>query len=488
MTDKPRVRVTTDGRVRMDDGFVNMSANIGNARDKASQGQYSYVPMDAFRALTMYRMSWLAKKIINVIADDSTRNWRGWQADSEQISEIERVEAKFRLAAKLRKGLILAGIYGGAALYFSIKGQDASTELDPSTVKKDDLKNLIVLPSAQLFAGPMNEDQNSMWFGEPQYFSMNVPNNSDVRIHPSRLIILHGNEVPNTLNSWSWGDSVLLAAMDPIMQNDSTAKLANAMMHEAVVDVLSIPRLMEMLRQPDGDEKVAKYLSETARIKGVNGMLVLDGGDTSLGENQSGGVKYDRKPLSFSGVSDVWAMFMLVISGAGDIPATRIFGMSPEGMNSTGESDMHNYRQNIAAKQKMRLTPEMAIFDEVLVRSALGDYPKNIHYNWNPIYEPTDKDKSDIGKAKAETIKTLKETEIFSLEVLQKTAVTSLSEYGVLPGLEAAVEEFGLELEDEEEGIDLEVDGAAPVAPVEAAGAAPVQTPARTTNLSLIHI
>jgi uncharacterized protein len=39
--------------------------------------------------------------------------------------------------------------------------------------------------------------------------------------------------------------------------------------------------------------------------------------------------------------------FRKIVSGAADIPVTRLLGQSPAGMNATGTSDMKNYHDRI---------------------------------------------------------------------------------------------------------------------------------------------
>ena len=55
---------------------------------------------------------------------------------------------------------------------------------------------------------------------------------------------------------------------------------------------------------------------------------------------------------SFTGLSDIYESFMMDMAGAAEIPATKLFGRSPQGFNSTGESDLRNYYDMIASLQE----------------------------------------------------------------------------------------------------------------------------------------
>ena len=460
MTDKPRVRVTTDGRVRLQDGLVNVSAQLGTGRDKSSATRYIYMPMAAYGLLNAYRQSWLAKKIVNIPADDATRRWRSWQAEAKDVTAIEALEKLHKIQAKVHEAQVAARLFGGAALYFSVAGQDPDTPLNLATVSAGALQGVTVMTRYHLIPGPRNEDPESIDWGMPEYFEVTTHNASGgktLKIHPSRLVIFQGEATTTTYQlEWMWGDSVLQSTLDIIKQHDGLAANAASLVFEANVDVLHIPRLMELMRDERGDNEVVKYLHTLATIKGNNGMLVLDGGDTSLPENDSGGTRYERKSITFGGLSDLWDRFMQACSAAANVPVTRLFEQSPAGMNSTGESDHRNYEQMVGSIQKNVIEPAMGNFDEVLIRSAMGDRDKSIYYDWRPLRDPTEKERGEQGKTTAEIIKILKESGLLPVETLQAVLVAAMTETGALPGFEKAIEENGLELEDLEDDEELQ--------------------------------
>lgn len=45
---------------------------------------------------------------------------------------------------------------------------------------------------------------------------------------------------------------------------------------------------------------------------------------------------FENHPYSFSGLADIYEKFMSDMAGAAEIPATKLYGRSPDGMNATG--------------------------------------------------------------------------------------------------------------------------------------------------------
>ena len=214
-----------------------------------------------------------------------------------------------------------------------------------------------------------------------------------------------------------------------------------SLVFESKVDIIKIPDLMQSLQDPRYEQQLLERLRLAAMAKGINGALMLD----SLEDYQS-------KTANFSTLPDIMDRFLQAVAGAADIPATRLLGQSPAGMNATGDNDLRNYYDRIQAGQELDARPAMAVLDECLIRSALGSRPPEIHYNWNSLWQPTATERATIGKTIADTLKVIKDTSLFPEAALSQAAENVLVENSVLPGLEAAMEEYGESLPDEEGG------------------------------------
>ncbi|WP_372382138.1 anti-CBASS protein Acb1 family protein [Xanthomonas sp. NCPPB 1068] len=424
------------------DGLVNLVANLGTARDKAVHSHYALAPLSDLDASNAYRGTWLARKIIDIPALDGCRNWRTWNADQSQISAIEAEEKRLGLQVKLLQAHTKARLFGGAAIYIGTGDSDVSKPLDPTRVRKEGVKHLNVLTKRILSAGELDRDAESPSFGQPAFYTLTSARAGQVQIHPSRLVILHGahRPDPDIDNGDGWGDSVLMAVSDSVKRADNTSANIDSLVFEAKVDVLNIPNLMSQLADPAYEAQLLQRLQLAAMAKGINGMLVLDGEET-----------YTQKSASFSGLVDVMLAFLQQVSGAADIPLTRLLGQSPGGLNSTGDNDIRNYYDRIKASQELIYTPAMSVLDECLIYSALGSRPKDVFYSWRSLWQTSDTERATNGKTTADTIKTLADTKLIPDEVLAEVAVNMLTEAGVAPGLESAMDDFSRENPDWQE-------------------------------------
>lgn len=69
---------------------------------------------------------------------------------------------------------------------------------------------------------------------------------------------------------------------------------------------------------------------------------------------------------------------------------------------------------------------------------------------------------ANAGKVTAEIVASLAGSNLFPVETLQQAAANAMIETGALPGLESAVDEFGLDLEEPDEDDDLMAKGGEP--------------------------
>lgn len=427
------------------DKLVNLVANLGTERDKASSSTYAPVLLTEQELSNAYRGAWLPRKIVDIPPLDATRRWRGWQASKDQIQLLEAEEKRLDVRRKVKRAMTRARLFGGAALYIGTNDRDTSLPLDPSRLQQGGIRYLTVMSKRQLARGDIEQDPQSDLFGLPKWYTLT---GSQIKVHPSRLVVFIGAELPDPEIDFGvdqgWGDSVLQAILDSIKQSDGTMANVASLVFEAKVDVIKIPNFMQNLQDKEFTKQVMERLRLAAMAKGINGQVLLDAEE-----------EYESKSASFSGLPDVIDRFLQAVAGAADIPLTRLAGQSPAGMSSTGESDLRNYYDRIQAMQELDVRPAMAVLDECLIRSALGTRDPKIHYSWLPLWQPTAAEKSENSKRTAETIKALKESGLFPEEALSVAAATLLVEEGVVPGLEAAIAKYGAELPDEDQEDDV---------------------------------
>ena len=395
MSEKPTIRVPANAPMMFDnggmltDGFVNFVSKLGTGSDKASFGQYVMGYFSSLDVEAAYRTSWF-RKIVDVIPSDEVREWRTWSggADPKQVTAIDDEEKRLDLRRKVREARILSRKDGGAGILLGT-GDDTASELRPEMIGKGGLKYLAVLNRTELQAGEQDRNPSSPTFGQPKVYRVATESARD--IHPSRIIRFV--DVPIRQNGYwdGWGDSLWIQLRDAIRRSDQISAGISAMVEEAKLDIIKLKNLANQLTTTEAENQLVTRFSTMNTLKSIVNALVLDAED-----------EYEQKTLTFTGLPDIQNAALMIMSGMADIPATRLLGRSPQGMNATGESDMRNYYDRVRSGQQTDLGPTLAPLDTMLVRSALGAVPDGLIYDWNPLYSATDKEKADLEKVYAD--------------------------------------------------------------------------------------
>jgi phage-related protein (TIGR01555 family) len=427
--------------MRLIDGLVNLVAGLGTGRDKGSQGAYTLPVMDSAQAFTAYKASSLVRRVIDMPAEDACREWREWQAQAKEITAIEAEESRLGVQGKVMEAKRQARLFGGAALFIGDGTATPDQPLDPDRMRKGGLKYLTVMSRDDVSAGNLDQDPASETFGKPQFWNLSAGGNM-MRLHPSRLVLFHGISPLAGLRydtGMGWGDSVLMGMIERLRAVDEVAANILSLVYEAKIDVIKVPDLMHNLQQR-GDAYAAEVLRRMQLAntgKGNSGALIIDSTE-----------EYQQKNASFGGLHDITDRFMQLAASAAGIPMTLLFEMSPGGMNATGDNDTRGYYDRTKVQQTLHMQPAMSVLDECLIRSALGSRPDELHYNWKPLWQPTAKERADVGKISAETIQMAINMGAVSEEAGGSALVNALTESGAFPGLEVYADEFPTEGDD----------------------------------------
>lgn len=435
-------------------GLVNNITGAGTARDKTVGASWAFAQTDPLELENAYRSNWMCRKAVDIPAFDMLREGWAWQAEDDQIEAIEKEEKRLGIVSKIHEAMTLSRLFGGAALIVSDGAQDAAAPLNPKTIRQGGLSFVSVVDRFALASGPVEFDPASPFYLEPKYYSiLTLGDQASLPfIHPSRVIRFIGARIPKGHRQIvdEWGDSILESV--DIAIKDATSGQAGiaALIAEAKVDVIKVPGLTEKVSTKKYQEALQTRFELANRLKSYINAYIMDKEED-----------YEQKQINFSQLPDVQRLLLQIVSGAVDIPATRFLSQSPAGLSSTGESDMRNYYDRVKAEQNLFLRPRHDRLNELVIRSALGDFPDDVSLVYNPLWQPTEIEKATIAKQRADEVKVYSDTGLVPEIVLEQSVRNRLIESEEWPGIEAAYDDFekqgGFEAMEEERRAEREL-------------------------------
>lgn len=414
----------------VNDGLMNLTSGMGTARDKAGKAFYQAQQVDHTKVINAYSASSFVQRAVDMPSEDSVREWRDWQCESKDITLIEAEEKRLGLKLKVLEARRLSRLVGGAAILIGLGDADPTKPIEVDKLKRGAIKYLTVLSRDDITAGEIEDDVMKENYGRPRFWYFTTTMGKNQIIHPSRLAFFHGVNPLITVsrnNVDGWGFSDIQGKLERILAVEETAANILSLVYEAKVDVFKIPDLMKNLseRGVKYETDVLTRLSLAALGKSNTGALVMDAEED-----------HEQKSIAFGGLHEIMDRMMQLASGAVGIPMTLFFGVSPGGMNATGESDVRNYYDRVKVEQETKITPSLYILDECLIRSALGERPKDLFYEWASLWQMDETERVKNGKTIAETFDLISGMQILEDEILGQALITALTENGSVPGLE----------------------------------------------------
>lgn len=432
MTEKPRIRVPA-WRGQTTDGFQNLEARLGaqsgNLQDASQYALTNLITRMPRNLEYMYRGSWVVGAVVDSVADDMTREGVDFGAaiKPKVIEAMAEEENDLEIWQSLGDNERWARLYGGSIGVLMIDGQDLSTPLRIETVDKGQFKGITVLDRWSLLL-TVDQLQTGMGpnIGKPEFYRVgpNAPALVGQTIHHSRVIRREGIRLPFVQRQaeLGWGLSVVERMYDRLLAFDSSTTGAAQLVFKAYLRTLKKKGLNQILAAGGPAEAaLAKNVEAIRRFQSTEGITVIDGDD-----------EFATHSYTFAGLDDLLLQFGQQLSGATEIPLVRLFGQSPAGLNSTGDSDIRNYYDSIKAKQKRNLRSGVNKVMKVLHKSVTGqEVPDGFTFTFNPLWQLSNKEKSDIAKTTAETVAGAFDANLIS----EKTALQELKQSSDITGV-----------------------------------------------------
>lgn len=442
---RPNARVAAPSH----DSFQNFQARIGyNTGNVSDGGHYSLDLLSRNRQQleAMYRSSWICGKAVDAVAEDMTK--RGIEINSEaepgEIDDLYAEWKRLKIWDKLCDTIKWARLYGGAIAVLLVDGQAFSTPLRIETIGPDTFKGLLVLdrwmvqPSLSELISDLGPD-----LGQPMYYEIIANQNgaklSQSKIHHSRVIRVDGTDLPflQRITENGWGQSVLERIFDRLLAFDSTTQGSAQLVYKAHLRTYKVKGLRDIIAMGGKAlEGLLKQIEFIRLTQSNEGITLMDAED-----------EFEAHQYSFGGLDAVLMQFAQQLSGSLGIPLTRLFGQSPAGLNSTGESDLRTYYDGIEQEQERRLRSGLDTLIQVSFRSAHGkNAPEGTTFTFRPLWQLSDTEKATITTATTSAITSAQTSGVIG----RQTALKELKQLSHVTGVFSNITDEMIEAADDD--------------------------------------
>lgn len=368
-------------------------AYIGNA----IEGFPGYPYLAALATRAEYRA------FASTLSKEMTREWitvassdTAGDETKKKVTEITQEFTKLNVQGIIQEIVSNDCFFGRGQIFVDIEGHDRSLPLilSAKTIKKESLKGfksiepMWTTPSSYNALDPAAPDfyKPTKWFMLGQ------------EVHASRLLTIITRPVPDIFKpAFNFSGMSLSQLAEAYVNNwlrtrQSVADLINNFSVTALKTSMG-----QVLQGGDNGENLflrAKLFTATRSNKGL---MLLDKETEELVQTN----------VPLGGLSELQAQSQEHMCSVSKLPAILLTGISPTGLNASSDGEIRVHYDNIAADQGAFYRDPIEIMLKVVQLHLYGTIDPEIIFTFNPLYQMSAKELSDIRKANAETAGTL---------------------------------------------------------------------------------
>lgn len=348
------------------DGFRNHITGIGTARSKVTHGKYDRdALLDWYELESLFESNDLASVVVSKIVEDSLRepftlnpSDSKPEDDREDIRKVMAAWERLSCGTKVKEGAVFGRLFGGAGLIIVAEGGGPLAEpLDDETVRR--VVELIPWDAQDMTQAswyPNGDPETYLWQPAPKQGSTPAP----MLVHETRLIKFPGatTTARGRHQNRGWDHSVLQRVYSALKSFDGMFASTDAMFADASQAVFSLQGLIQGLAEADGSgaANIQSRLQLMDLMRSAARAIFLDAGD------ETGAGKEDFKVIerpTLAQLDGVMGQYLIRLAAAARMPLTVLLGMSPAGMDATGESDMILYYNTVDIYRREVLQPRI---------------------------------------------------------------------------------------------------------------------------------
>ena len=336
---------------------------------------------------------------IEMIANEMAREWIKFNrlGDKDEndngIPDLVEDFKKFGVQEHFRKATATAGYFGGCLLFIDT-GEPMKDLVNPLVLKekvfaKDSLKGFKLIEPYNVSPGRYNSNRplKQDYFKPKTWFVQGLP------VHESRFLYFTMTEVTSMLlPAYNFfGIPLAQIVLDSVMHFTECREAVARLLTKYSMTVLQTN--MEEILSGGASTMIDRRVQYMVQNRSNDGIEVIDK-DLENIINVS-------TPLS--GITDIVRQAMEFVAADFNEPATKMWGISPAGMNATGESDMRNHRDNINTLQEKMYTCPIRTIITLLQLNRSGHIDESVGFTYNKLSEDDEQKKAAVQKTKADT-------------------------------------------------------------------------------------
>ncbi len=394
--------------------LVNEGLSSVSRRDRSRSARPTVDVLDYQTLLNLWRGDGMGARIAEQPPRDALRSELLIDVGDPEVSRTIRGKLDdLQLVPRLLEGLIQERVFGGAATLLVVDdGRSLDLPIDLARVAS--VRALVHLEAQSIIPSRWDDDPLSPSFGKVLVWRTTPTGIGSIatEIHRDRLLVYPGIETTAQVRRerQGWGDSIFFRLWRTLQQWGAAVEGVGVLLGDKS-KILKMRGLYELLGANDR-ATVEGRAASLFDLLSTYGIAIIDA-EESL----------ERFEATLTGVPDTLDRLTSRLAAAAGIPVTVLLGEAPAGLNATGDSDVRNYYDRLAADRTSKIVPLVERVVRLVLLSKTGPTggvePPMWSASFAPLWQPTPSEEADIEAKQAQTDKTLVEAKIRTVDEIR---------------------------------------------------------------------
>lgn len=314
---------------------------------------------------------------------------------NDLISIMNKEMDKFRIRKLFRDVSAMCGYFGGCLVYIDVGDIDEDElklplRLDSETFEKGSLRGFRIIEPYNIAPGQYDARSplSKNYYKPRSWYIMGQ------EVHASRFLYFSEDKPPTLLlPSYNFfGIPLAQTVLDTVTHFTTCREAVARMLEKFSLTVMKTDMAALLAGGSDGD--IRRRIEYFLQNRSQDGMMVID--------NDSEDILTISTP--FSGATDIVKQSMEMVAAYFGEPVVKLWGISPSGLNSTGEADMQNHFDHINSIQERILRTPLLKCLKILQMNKLGKVNKSLTFDFLPLGDENDLTVAQVQSTKVGTM------------------------------------------------------------------------------------
>ena len=356
---------------------------------------------------------------IEMIADEMTRKWIDLQTTGnleggEQnpiIADLKTDMERFKIRTLFHDASRLVSQYGGCLAYVDTGDDDPATlmtplYLDAGTFKPGSLNGIRLIEPFNISPGFYNANNPlaADYFKPRSWFILGR------EVHASRFLYFSSALPPTMLlPAYNFFGVPLAQTVLDVVQHFTECREAEARLLKKFSLTVFKTDMSDLMNGME-DTNIRARLKYFVQNCDNDGLMTID-------KEREDIIKVET-PLA--GVTDIVRQSMEMVAAYFGEPTVKLWGISPGGFNSTGEADLRNHYDHVAATQEKMFREPLNAVLRLLQYNRRGTVDESITASFVPIGDEDAGQIANVNKTKADTASVYLQNGVLSAEEVRQ--------------------------------------------------------------------